>query len=161
MPERPLRRPLQLLLAGLLLGLAACSSLIPRDPPRIDLAGLEPLPGLGLEMRFMALLRIQNPNESALDYDGIALDLALNGAPLASGVSDQQGQVPAFGEALLRVPVTLSAFSAMRQVWAAANQKPGQPVPYELSGKLANGLFGSQRFNVSGTLDWPPPQPQP
>lgn len=149
------------LLLGLLLGLGACSSLGQHDPLRIDLAGLEPLPGQGMEMRFAVLLRVQNPNDAALDYDGVALELEVNGQPLASGVSDQSGQVPRFGEALLRVPVSISAFSAMRQAWAAAGYQQGRDLPYELSGKLANGLFGTQRFSASGTFDWPEPARRP
>jgi hypothetical protein len=141
----------------LALGLGACASLGQRDPLRIDLAGLEPLPGQGLEMRFAVKLRVQNPNDSAVDFDGVALELEVNGQPLASGVSDQRGSVPRFGETLISVPVSISAFSAMRQAWGATDYRPGQGLPYVLRGKLAGGLFGTRRFNDSGTLDWPEP----
>lgn len=140
-----------------IISLAACSSLTPRDPVKIDLVGIEPLPGEGLEMRFSVKLRVQNPNDSAIDYNGIALDLDVNNQPLASGVSDQSGQVPRFGEAVISVPVTISAFSAMRQAMGASGYKPGQGLPYELSGKFAGGLFGTSRFSDSGTLNWPAP----
>lgn len=146
----------------LIVSLAACSSLSPRDPVKIDLVGLEPLPGEGLEMRFSVKLRVQNPNDSAIDYNGIALDLDVNNQPLASGVSDQSGQIPRFGEAVISVPVTISAFSAMRQAMGASLYKPGQGLPYELSGKFAGGLFGTSRFSDSGTFNWPDPtQPVP
>ncbi|MBS7662101.1 LEA type 2 family protein [Pseudomonas lalucatii] len=145
---------LPLLLAG---SLGGCGSLALRDPLHIDLVGLEPLPGQGLEMRFALKLRVQNPNDRALDYHGVALALELNGQPLASGVSDQRGQVPRFGEALLSVPVSISAFSAMRQAWGAAGYRSGQGLPYELSGKLAGGLFGTTRFTDRGVLNWPEP----
>lgn len=141
----------------LALNLGACASLGLRDPLRIDLAGLEPLPGQGLELRFAIKLRVQNPNDSAVDFDGVALELEVNGQPLASGVSDQRGSVPRFGETLISVPVSISAFSAMRQAWGAADQRPGQGLPYVLRGKLAGGLFGTRRFSDSGTLDWPEP----
>lgn len=157
------RPPLaHLLLAGLLgLGLAACNSLALRDPLHIDLAGLEPLPGAGMEVRFALLLRVQNPNEQPLDFNGVALQLEVNDQPLASGVSDQRGQVPRFGELLIRVPVSISAFAAMRQAWAAAGYQQGQGLPYTLHGKLAGGLFGSARFSDSGTLNWPQTAPSP
>ncbi|NQD95429.1 water stress/hypersensitive response domain-containing protein [Pseudomonas sp. CrR25] len=156
MPDRHrlLRLPL---LAFLACCLAACSSLILHDPLRIDLVGLEPLPGQGLEMRFAAKLRVQNPNDSAIDYHGVALDLEVNGQPLASGVSDQRGQVPRFGETVLSVPLSISAFSALRQAWGAAGYQPGQGLPYALSGKLAGGLFGTTRFRDQGVLSWPEP----
>ncbi len=140
---------------ALCLLMSACSSLTPRDPPRIQLAGLEPLPGEGMEMRFALKLRVQNPNDDAIRYDGVALELDINGQPLASGVSDQRGEVPRFGEALLSVPVSISAFSVMRQAWGAAAHRRGENLPYLLRGKLAGGLFGSLRFEDAGTLNWP------
>lgn len=146
----------RLLIACLLLGLAACSSL-DRDPLRIDLVGLEPLPGQELEVRFAVKLRVQNPNDVALDYDGVALVLEINGQPLASGVSDQRGEIPRFGEALLRVPVSISAFSAVRQAWGMAGHQPGQGLPYVLRGKLSGGLLGTARFTDRGVLNWPEP----
>ncbi|MBC9249560.1 water stress/hypersensitive response domain-containing protein [Pseudomonas alcaligenes] len=150
-----------LLLASLLLVLTACSSLFPRDPLHIDLVGLEPLPGQDLEMRFAVVLRVQNPNDDNLDYNGVALDLAINGQPLASGVSAEAGQVPRFGEALVRIPMSVSTFSLVRQAWAASGYRQGQNLPYRLHGKLANGLFGTVRFNASGTLNWPTPASTP
>jgi LEA14-like dessication related protein len=143
--------------ALLVLTLTACSSLIPREPPLINLAGIEPLPSQGLELRFALQLRIQNPNDQAIDFNGIALDLAVNNQPLASGVSDQSGQVPRFGEVVISVPVSISAFSIMRQAWAAEGYKSAAGLPYSLHGKLAAGLFGGAEFNDSGTLNWPTP----
>lgn len=152
----PSTRIVRALLAGLLLSdLTACSSFAPRDPLHIDLVGLEPLPGEGLEVRFAVKLRMQNPNDRPIDYDGVALQLTVNDQPLASGVSAQSGQVPRFGEALISIPVSISAYSAMRQAWGAAGYTPGAGLPYELSGKLGGGLFGSARFTDSGTLKWP------
>lgn len=152
----PSTRIVRALLAGLLLaGLTACSSFAPRDPLHIDLVGLEPLPGEGLEVRFAVKLRMQNPNDRPIDYNGVALQLTVNDQPLASGVSDQSGQVPRFGEALISIPVSISAYSAMRQAWGAAGYTPGAGLPYELSGKLGGSLFGSARFTDRGTLKWP------
>ncbi|WP_263140547.1 LEA type 2 family protein [Pseudomonas sp. RIT-PI-AD] len=151
----PARLARALLSGFLALGLGACASLFPQDPLRIDLVGLEPLPSQDLELRFAVKLRVQNPNDAAIDYDGVALDLNVNGRRLASGVSDQHGQVPRFGEAVLSVPLSLSAFSAVRQAWGMADQPPGKGLPYRLSGKLNDGLLGSRRFSDTGVLDWP------
>lgn len=147
----------RLLCLALLLSLGACSSLTPRDPLHIDLVGIEPLPGEELEVRFALKLRVQNPNDSAIAFNGVAVRLNINQQPLASGVSDQAGQVPRYGEAIIQVPVSISAYALLRQAWAAAGYQGGQGLPYELHGKLAGGLFGSRRFHDSGTLDWPQP----
>lgn len=159
---RLIARPV-LLCALLLLG--ACSSLGGHDPLRIDLAGIEPLAGQGMEARFTVKLRIQNPNDRAIHYNGIALDLQINGQPLASGVSDTSGEVPRFGESVISVPVTVSALSIARQIFGAIGYQPGQDVSYRISGKLAgSGLLGTHRFSDKGTLKWPaqiPYQPLP
>ena len=90
LPRRGIARSLLALFGALLvLGLAGCASLIQREPVRINVVGLEPLPGAGMEMRFAVKLRVQNPNEAAIDFDGLALELDLNGKPFATGVSDR------------------------------------------------------------------------
>src|SRR6478672_9126899 len=131
---RPLHHRRRVLLAA---ALGGCASLGQRDPVRVHLAGIEPLPGQGLELRFMVKLRVQNPNETPIDYDGIALDLEVNRKLLASGVSDQKGSVPRFGEAVLAVPVAISAFAAVRQALGLAEGQGLENMPYVLSGKLA------------------------
>jgi LEA14-like dessication related protein len=148
--------PSRLLTLTLLLSLTACSSLGQRDPLHIDLVGIEPLPGQELEVRFALKLRVQNPNDSAIEFNGVAVQLEVNQQPLASGVSDQVGLVPRYGESLIRIPVSISAYSLIRQAWAAAGYSGGHDLPYELRGKLASGLFG-RRFHASGTLNWPQP----
>lgn len=155
---RPTLRHLSALL--LMAALAGCASWAPRDPLHIDLVGLEPLPSEGLEARFAVKLRVQNPNESAINFNGVSLALDIDDQPLARGVSDQRGQVPRFGETVISVPVTISAYSVLRQAWGASTHQPGQSLPYQLRGKLADGLFGTRRFSDSGQLTWPP-EPSP
>lgn len=150
------RSLLRLCLLTLLGLLSACSTLMPSDPPRVQLVNVEPLPGEGLEMRFSVTLRVQNPNDRAISFNGLALDLKVNNQPLLSGVTDQSGEVPRYGETLVRIPLTLSAYSALRQAWAVSNNPTLQKgLPYELSGKLGGGLLGSVRFKEKGQLDWP------
>jgi hypothetical protein len=133
--------------------LAACAAFSQRDPLNVQVAGIEPLPGEGLELRMAVKLRIQNPNDVALDYNGVAMDLEINGRRLATGVSNASGSVPRFGETVLSVPVTISAFSVARQALGLAEHIGMNEVPYILRGKLAGGLFGTQRFVERGTLD--------
>ena len=156
-PRPPQHRRRTALAGVLLLGavLGGCASLTQRDPVRVHLAGIEPLPGQGLELRFMVKLRVQNPNETPIDYDGVALELEVNRKLLASGVSDQKGSVPRFGEAVLAVPVAISAFAALRQALGLAEGQGLEDMPYVLSGKLAGGPFGVLRFADEGTLSLP------
>jgi LEA14-like dessication related protein len=154
METTPSRRAL-LVSALLPLVLPGCATLGQRDALKVTVAGVEPLPGEGLELRFLVRLRVQNPNDTAIEFDGVALDLALNGKDLASGVSDQKGVVPRFGETLLDVPLTVSAFAAVRQALSLSGAADKGEMPYVVSGKLAGGLFGSVRFSSSGMLTLP------
>lgn len=149
-------RTLRTLAATLaLLTLSACALLPNRDPLNINVVGIEPLPGQGLEMRMAVKLRLQNPNETAVDYNGVALELDVNSRLLASGVSDQQGSIGRFSEAVLVVPVSVSAFAAIRQAVGLTQSQRLDNLPYTLRGKLAGGVFGTMRFEDSGTLSLP------
>ncbi|WP_085656963.1 LEA type 2 family protein [Pseudomonas sp. B11(2017)] len=150
-----MRRLPALLLSLLVLSLSACALFPSRDPVNINVVGLEPLPSQDLEMRFALKLRVQNPNETAIDYNGIALDLEVNGRPLASGVSDQSGSIPRFSEAVVSVPVSVSAFSVLRQTLGLSQTQNLDNLPYVLRGKLASGAFGTMRFTDRGKLSLP------
>ncbi|MFO7338741.1 MAG: LEA type 2 family protein [Lysobacteraceae bacterium] len=141
-----------LLLSAILL--AGCASLSRRDPLQVDVAGIEPLPGEGLELRMAVKLRIRNPNDRPLVYDGAALALELNGLPVASGVSDAAGQVPRYGEAVLTIPVSVSMLDVARLV-ARLPQSDRSRLDYTVRGKLEGGLFGTRRFTGSGQVTLP------
>jgi LEA14-like dessication related protein len=149
------RRFFLLLCACMMLSVSGCASLFNRDDMRVNVAGIEPLEGQGLEMRFAVKLRVQNPNDAPIDYDGVALDLDVNGRAFASGVSNQRGTVPRFGEALISVPVTVSALSVARQALGYASGDSVSKVSYVVRGRLAGGLFGGARFSGEGVIDFP------
>ena len=154
MPLRPVRT---LLTALLLVAVSACALLPNHDPLNINVVGIEPLPGQDLEIRFAVKLRLQNPNDVDIVYDGVALNLDVNGRLLASGVSNQTGTIARFSEGVLTVPVTVSAFAALRQAVGISERQGLDNLPYDLNGKLAAGPFKTLRFHDSGTLRWPQP----
>ena len=143
------------ILSLLMLSLSACALFPNRDPVNINVVGIEPLQGQDMEVRFALKIRVQNPNETPIDYNGVALDLEVNGQPLASGVSDQSGSIPRFSETVLTVPVSVSAFSVLRQTLGLSQTQTLNNLPYVLRGKLAAGLFGTMRFVDSGKLSLP------
>lgn len=136
-------------------GLNACALFQARDPLNISVIGIEPLPGQDLEMRMAVKIRVQNPNESVIDYNGLALSLEVNGQPLASGVSGQQGRIGRYDEQVLVVPMSITAFAMLRQAYGLSQLQSLQGMPYVLKGKLAGGVLGTLRFTDSGTLDLP------
>lgn len=149
------RRLFTLVPAGLVAtSLAACAGFAPRQPLQVSLVDLSSLPGEGLEVRLAVKLRVQNPNDAALDYDGVTLELEVSGRHLASGVSDAHGSVPRFGETLLTVPVSVSPANVLRQAWGLVREGRSG-IQFIARGRLAGGLFGGASFVSSGTFDWP------
>ncbi|AZC30926.1 LEA type 2 family protein [Pseudomonas chlororaphis] len=150
-----MRRLLGLTLSVLLLSLSACALFPQRDQLHINVVGIEPLPSQDLEVRFAVKLRLQNPNETTINYNGVALDLEVNGQPLATGVSNQTGSIARFSEGVLVVPVSVSAFAVLRQTLGLSQTQNLDDLPYVLRGKLAGGPFGTMRFVDKGQLSLP------
>ena len=153
--DRAARFARVLRLFAALLALGGCAGMFGSNPLRVNVAGIEPLEGQGMEMRFILKLRVQNPNEAPVDFNGVSVELDLNGKPFASGVSDQSGTVPRFGETVIGVPLTVPAFTVVRQAFAFADSAQSGQRPYVLRGRLAGGVTGGTRFIDQGTLSLP------
>ena len=85
------RRRFLLWMSCVAVGVAGCATLAGRDPVQVQVVGVEPLAGEGMELRFLFKLRVQNPNDGPIEYNGIYLDLQVRGSSLATGVSDAAG----------------------------------------------------------------------
>jgi hypothetical protein len=141
-----------------MLTLGACAGLSGRDPVQVSVAGIESLPGEGLEMRMMVKLRVQNPGETPLEYDGVYVKLDVLDKTFATGVSDERGSIPRFGESVINVPVTVATLrAALSTLGFVLGDKPTDKVRYKLSGKLAGPTFGSTNFQSDGEIALPAP----
>ena len=134
-----------LLLVVVTLMLSACATLPGREPIQVNVAGIESLPGgEDLEVRMLVKLRVQNPNEAPIDYDGVSLKLDVQGQTYASGVSAERGTIPRFGEAVIAVPVTISTVRVALQVFELMRDgKAPEKIKYKLNGRLGGSVFGS------------------
>ena len=139
--------------------LASCASLQGSDPLQVTVAGIEPLQGEGMELRLMVKLRVQNPNDAQIDYNGVALTMDVQGKTFASGVSDAKGSVPRFGESVIDVPVTISAFRMVRQAIGMAHGDGSGKISYAMKGKLNGNGFSTHRFATKGDFDMSAPAP--
>ncbi len=139
----------QAMFAAVLILLAGCA-LWQSEPLRVSVAGIEPLPGRGLEARFTARLRIQNPNDKAQTFNGVSLVLDLAGKSFASGVSDQSGSVPRRGEIVVAVPVTVADLAMVRDALGLAGGESRGKVDYDARGRL-----GSSEFETFGDIPLP------
>ena len=135
--------------------LSACASLSTRDPLQVTVAGIEPLQGQGMELRMLVKLRIQNPNDAPIEFNGVSVKIDVQGKTFATGVSDESGTVPRFGETVISVPVTTSAMRMVRQALGMMGGKPIEKINYSLTGKLNGPTFSSVRFESTGDLQLP------
>jgi LEA14-like dessication related protein len=142
-------------LAFALLASASCATLQGRDPLQVTVAGIEPLQGQGLELRMLVKLRVQNPNDAPVDYNGVAVEMDVQGKTFATGVSDTAGSVPRFGDVVISVPVTVSALRMARQAVDLMRGGGGGKLTYEMNGKLNGSTFNSMRFKTKGEFDLP------
>jgi len=150
--RRPLLKPLMIVVA---LTLGACASLQRQEPVQVTVADIQSLPAEGLELRMMVKLRVQNPNDVPVEYDGVYVKLDVLDKTFATGVSAEHGSIPRFGESIIGVPVTVST---LRMVVNALGTLDGQPIDkinYKLDGKLNGPGFGSTRFQLRGEFALP------
>lgn len=145
---------LTLLALGALLS-GGCASLQGREPVQVIVAGVEPLQGEGLELRMLVKLRIQNPNDLPLDYNGVSVQMDVRGKRFATGVSDAVGSVPRFGETIVEVPVSISVFRIARQAVDLMSIGPREKLVYEMTGRLAGPAFYGVHFKSSGEVRLP------
>jgi LEA14-like dessication related protein len=149
------RRALLILLALGVLILSSCAGLQRREPIEVIAVGIEPLQGEGLELRMLVKLRIQNPNDTPLEFSGVSVEMNVQGKRFATGVSGVGGSVPRFGETIVSVPVSISAFRIARQVMGVMTDEYHGKLAYEMTGKLAGPAFSSIRFKSTGELSLP------
>ncbi|HBU30256.1 MAG: water stress/hypersensitive response domain-containing protein [Thiobacillus sp. GWE1_62_9] len=145
---------LALLALGALLS-GGCASLQGREPIEVIVAGVEPLRGEGLELRMLVKLRIQNPNDVPLDYNGVSVQMDVQGRRFATGVSDAAGSVPRFGETIVKVPVSISVLRIARQAVGIMTDEYRGKLAYEMTGKLAGPTFYGVHFKSNGELKLP------
>ncbi len=147
--RRPLLKPLLIIVA---LTLAACAGVQRHEPVQVTVADIQSLPSEGLELRMMVKLRVQNPNDAPVEYDGVYVKLEVLDKTFATGVSDEHGSIPRFGESIIGVPVTVSM---LRMAVNALGGQPIDKITYKLHGKLSGPAFGSMRFQVQGEFAVP------
>jgi len=152
-----MNRILKILLA---LTLSACATLPGQDPVQVTVADIESMEGEGMEMRMLVKLRVQNPNDSPVEYDGVYIKVEVLDRTLGTGVSDQRGSVPRFGESIIAVPLTISTLRViLGALEFAGGARSVDKVSYRLEGKLDGVGFGSHRFQATGQLALPGPKP--
>jgi len=149
------RSLLLILMTVVALIVASCAGMPGREPVQVTVADIESIPGEDLEMRMMVKLRVQNPNDTPIEYDGVYVKLEVLDRTFATGVSDAHGTIPRFGESIVSVPMTVSMLRMAAYALLMVGGKPIDKVNYKMDGTLSGPVFGSWNFQAKGEFALP------
>jgi LEA14-like dessication related protein len=143
------------------LTIAGCAGLHGLDkPPQVTLVNLQPVQIQLFEQRYLATIRIVNPNPVELPISGLDYAISINGSQFASGVSSQRVTIPAYGEKTLDLGVSSTLASLFEQIRRFGSG--GGSIRYAISGSLGlKGSTGSVPFAQEGEVDLRLDKPRP
>lgn len=145
-------------LASLLLTQTGCSLLTAdyknMKEPKVSLAGLNIKDLNPLSPSFLVRLKVDNPNDLDVNLDGADVALALNGRPVAAGVSRSPLVLKKLGSSEMDVEVTANTMSAIQQFLILQTQSN---LNYQVTGNLIwnnwLGALGKLPLKFSGSMD--------
>ncbi|MEY2679853.1 MAG: hypothetical protein RL661_84 [Pseudomonadota bacterium] len=145
-------------LASLLLTQTGCSLLTAdyknMKEPTVSLAGLNIKDLNPLSPSFLVRLKVDNPNDLDVNLDGADVALALNGRPVAAGVSRSPLVLKKLGSSEMDVEVTANTMSAIQQFLILQTQST---LDYQVTGNLIwnnwLGALGKLPLKFSGSMD--------
>jgi LEA14-like dessication related protein len=105
------------------------------EEPTVELISFKALPLNGLEQNFEVGLKLINPNNFELPFNGISYQLSVAGKSLAQGVAADIPTAKAYGESRFVVPVSTSLIGGFRVLKALIDNQ-GQDISYQLRAKI-------------------------
>jgi LEA14-like dessication related protein len=166
----PMSQPENLRIVRQFLGLAAffflalslygCAGFGKRlEPPKINLANVTVQEIKAFETVFGLQLRVFNNNDVPLVIKALDCDLEVNGSRLASGVTETESTIPAFGTGLVDVTVYASSVQIVNRLLQGLRDSKGdgktKSIDYDLSGHLHLGgsaLPAKIPFSTQGSM---------
>lgn len=128
--------PFRLFLIAALFFLAGCATMnIDYEEPSVELISFKTLPANGFEQNFEIGLKLTNPNNFELPFNGISYQLSVAGETLAHGVAANIPTVGAYSESRFVVPVSTSLLGGIKVIRALMKNQ-GQDISYQLKTKL-------------------------
>jgi len=146
------------LLACLLIAvLSGCTSL-DRDfeTPTVTIDSFRAIPSDAGAPSFEIGLRVVNPNSQALELQGVAYTISLEGRQLVTGVGKDLPVIPGYSEGFFTVTASASLFQGFRLITDLMST-PKDKLSYEVSTKLDVGTFRPAiRVKDSGEISLAP-----
>ena len=134
------------------LWLIACSSMVPNDPPKVNLVSVVPTAGDSMTPSFDINLRVVNPNKQALSLAGAVYTLSLNGHEIVTGATSDLPEVPGYGEANFTLPAQANLIATFRLLSSFVALKSPE-LDYQVDVKLDIGsLWPAVNLSEKGTF---------
>lgn len=128
--------PLSFLFVITLFLLSGCATInLDYEEPSVELVSFKALPTNGFEQNFEIGLKLTNPNNFELPFNGISYQLNVAGETLAHGVAANIPTAEAYGESRFVVPISTSLLGGIKVIRALMDSK-GQDISYQLKAKL-------------------------
>lgn len=120
-------------------------------PLQVSVASVQRIDGAAMEVRFLARLRVQNPNDGPVAYTGAAAELFLaSGASIGVGVINDAGTVPRYGDVFVDVPITVSGLGEVRK--ATGLYGADRKTDVTVKGRLQGNGYDNLNFQWRGEL---------
>jgi LEA14-like dessication related protein len=147
------------LLAGSIGGIQGCASLQPDyDEPVVTVTSFRAVPAEGAALNFEIGLRVVSPNSEALELQGIAYTISLEGHKLITGVGKDLPVLEGYSEETFTLQASASMFQTIQLV-SDLMREPKESLQYDLETKLDVGTFyPAIRVRKSGEISLQPTQ---
>ena len=121
--------------------LAGCAGMRPGyETPTVTVSSFRALPSEGMVPSFEIGLRVINPNREALELQGVAYTVRLEGHELIKGVGNELPVIDGYGEGELTLTATANLFAGIRLI-SDLMRKQRDTFTYEFEAKLDIGTF--------------------
>ncbi len=121
--------------------LSACASLRSDfKQPGITVVAIKPRVLNSMTPEFDILLRVTNPNRSALEIAGLSYELRLAGSRVIEGVASELPRIEAYGEAEVMLRAHADLLGSLG-VLSRLMDEPESAVEYEFNAELDLGTF--------------------
>lgn len=131
--------------------MAACAGLPPGVlAPKVSVVDIS-VKSLGLfEQRFDLMLRLANPNDFALDIEGLDFEVEVNDRPLAKGLATHTTFLPAAASTLMQVEAVTESKNILSQMKTLPFESLKEGVPYRVKGRVKTDRSGWLPFEYKG-----------
>lgn len=143
--------------ALVMLAVTGCAGLGDIDtPPRVTLVDLRPIAMTLFEQRYLARLRVRNPNDVPLEVTGMDYTIDINDQKFADGVNNERFTVPPYGESVVEVTLISSLLRLIDQ-FRRLDQRGKLVIDYRISGRMSvAGLPARFPFSHEDSLELSP-----